>query len=39
LKEKEIEEDDDEERQTGKERETRLNSELKKIRIGIPSLY
>jgi hypothetical protein len=39
LKEKEEEEDDDEERQTGKERKTRLDSELKKTRIGIPGLY
>jgi hypothetical protein len=39
LKEKEEEEDRDEERQTGKERKTRMNSELKKTRIGIPGLY
>jgi hypothetical protein len=39
LKEKEIEEDDDEERQSGKERKTRMNSELKKTRMGIPGLY
>jgi hypothetical protein len=39
LKEKEIEEDDDEERQAGKERKPRLNSELKKTRMGIPGLY
>jgi hypothetical protein len=38
LKEKEIEENDDEERQTGKEGKTRLDSELKKTRIGIPGL-
>jgi hypothetical protein len=39
LKEKEEEEDRDEERQTGKERETRLDSELKKTRMEIPGLY
>jgi hypothetical protein len=39
LKEKEEEEDRDKERQTGKERKTRLDSELKKTRIGIPGLY
>jgi hypothetical protein len=39
LKEKEEEEDDDKERQTGKGKETRLDSELKKTRIGIPGLY
>jgi hypothetical protein len=40
LKEEEIEEYDDEERQTGKEeRKPRLDSELKKTRIGIPGLY
>jgi hypothetical protein len=39
LKEKEEEEERDEERQTGKERKTRLDSELKKTRIGIPGLY
>jgi hypothetical protein len=39
LKEKEEEEDGDKERQTGKERKTRLDSELKKTRIGIPGLY
>jgi hypothetical protein len=39
LKEKEEEEDRDEERQAGKERKTRLNSELKKTRMRIPGLY
>jgi hypothetical protein len=39
LKEKEVEEDDDEERQTGKERKPKQDSELKKTRIGIPGLY
>jgi hypothetical protein len=39
LKEKEEEEDGDEERQTGKEGKTRLNSELKKTRMEIPGLY
>jgi hypothetical protein len=39
LKEKEEEEDRDEERQTGKERKTRLDSKLKKTRIEIPGLY
>jgi hypothetical protein len=41
LKEKEIEKDDDEERQTwkGKGKKTRLDSELKKTRIEIPGLY
>jgi hypothetical protein len=39
LKEKEEEEERDEERQTGKERKPRLDSELKKTRIGIPGLY
>jgi hypothetical protein len=39
LKEKEEEEDGDEERQTGKERKTRQDSELKKTRIRIPGLY
>jgi hypothetical protein len=38
LKEKEIETDDDEERQTEKG-ELRQDSELKKTRIGIPGLY
>jgi hypothetical protein len=39
LKEKEEEEDRDKERQTGMERKTRQDSELKKTRIGIPGLY
>jgi hypothetical protein len=39
LKEKEEEEDRDKERQTGKEGKPRLDSELKKTRIGIPGLY
>jgi hypothetical protein len=39
LKEKEIEKDDDEERQTGKKRKPRQDSELKKTRIEIPGLY
>jgi hypothetical protein len=39
LKEKEEEEDDDKERQTGRKKETRLDSKLKKTRIGIPGLY
>jgi hypothetical protein len=39
LKEKEEEEDRDEERQTGEERKTRLDSELKKTRIRIPGLH
>jgi hypothetical protein len=39
LKEEEIEEDDDKERQTGEERKARQDSELKKTRIGIPGLY
>jgi hypothetical protein len=39
LKEKEEEKDDDKERQTGEEWKTRQDSELKKIRIGIPGLY
>jgi hypothetical protein len=39
LKKKEEEKERDEERQTGKERKTRLNSELKKTRIRIPGLY
>jgi hypothetical protein len=39
LKEKEEEKDGDEERQTGRERKTRLNSELKKTRMEIPGLY
>jgi hypothetical protein len=36
LKEKEEEKDRDEERQTGWERKTRLDSELKKTRMEIP---
>jgi hypothetical protein len=39
LEEKEEEKDGDKERQTGMERETRQDSELKKTRIGIPGLY
>jgi hypothetical protein len=39
LKEKEIEEDDDKERQAGRERKPKLDSELKKTRIGIPGLH
>jgi hypothetical protein len=39
LKEKDIEKDDNKERQTGKERKPELDSELKKTRIGIPGLY
>jgi hypothetical protein len=39
MEEKEKEKDGDEERQTGKERKTRQDSELKKTRIGIPGLY
>jgi hypothetical protein len=39
LKEKEEEEDSDKERQIEWERKTRLDSELKKTRIGIPGLY
>jgi hypothetical protein len=39
LKEKEEEKDSDEERQTGREMKTRLDSELKKTRIKIPGLY
>jgi hypothetical protein len=39
LKEKEEKEYSDEERQTGKERKPRTDSELKKTRIGIPGLY
>jgi hypothetical protein len=39
LKEKEEEKDRGKERQTWKGRETRLDSELKKTRIGIPGLY
>jgi hypothetical protein len=38
LEEKEEEKDDNEERQTER-RETRIDSELKKTRIGIPGLY
>jgi hypothetical protein len=39
LKEKEEDEDCDKGRQTGKEEETRLDSELKKTRIEILGLY
>jgi hypothetical protein len=39
LKEEEIEEDNNKERQTGEERKTRQDSKLKKTRIGIPGLY
>jgi hypothetical protein len=39
LEEKEIEKDNNEERQTGKEEKPKQDSELKKTRIGIPGLY
>jgi hypothetical protein len=39
LKEEEVEKDNDEERQTGKERKPKQDSELKKTRIRIPGLY
>jgi hypothetical protein len=39
MEEKEKEKDGDEEKQTGKERKTRQDSELKKTRIRIPGLY
>jgi hypothetical protein len=39
LKEKEEEADRDEERQTGREKKTRQDSELKKTRIRIPGLH
>jgi hypothetical protein len=39
LKEKEVEKDDNEERQTGEGKETRQDSELKKTRMEIPGLY
>jgi hypothetical protein len=39
LKEEKEEKKDDEGRQTGRERETRMNSELKKTRMRIPGLH
>jgi hypothetical protein len=39
LEEKEEEKDGDEERQTGRRKKPRQDSDLKKTRIGIPGLY